>query len=164
MTLHSLHLSLLVNPRHGSRSPLDDALREPEVDFLLGGLGGVRAVADVSADVDSVVTSDRSRSRLARLGCAEQLAALNSGVVTLPDHGENRRGLHELDQTTEERLLLKVSVVSLEVGLRRLDELHGDELESLLLESGDDRTAEVSLDSVGLNHDEGSFLMAGHVG
>jgi hypothetical protein len=163
VTLHSLHLMLLVDPRHGGGSPLNEALREPKSDLLVGGLDGVRTVADVSTDVDAEVTSDSARGGLAGLGGAEELAALNRGVITLPDHSEDRGRLHELNQATEERLFLEVSIVSLEVSLRRLDELHGDEFETLLLESGDDGTAEVSLDTVGLHHDEGSILVSGHL-
>ena len=37
-------------------------------------------------------------------------------------------------------------------------ELHGDELEALGLEAGDDLANESSLDTIGLDHDEGSFL------
>ena len=38
-----------------------------------------------------------------------------------------------------------------------LHELHGDEFESLLLESLDDVADEEALDAVGLDHDEGSL-------
>ena len=41
-----------------------------------------------------------------------------------------------------------------------LHELHGDELESLLLEPLDDVAAEAALHAVGLDHDEGALVVA----
>lgn len=55
---------------------------------------------------------------------------------------------YSLNQTREERLALEVSVVLLEVVLGSVDELHGDELVSSLLESADDLADESSLDLV----------------
>jgi hypothetical protein len=158
----SLHLDLLINPGLSSRSPLDDALREPKSDFLVSGLNRVGTVADVATDVNAVVSTDGSGGGLAGLRGTEELSALNGGVVTLPDHSEDGRGLHELNETTEERLALQIGVVSLEVSLRWLDELHGDKLETLLLETRDDGSAEVSLDAVRLDHDESSILVGAH--
>lgn len=56
--------------------------------------------------------------------------------------------LYSLNETGEERLALEVSVVLLEVVLGSVDELHGDELVSSLLESADDLADESSLDLV----------------
>ena len=50
----------------------------------------------------------------------------------------------------------------LEKFLGSLHELHGDELESFVLEPFDDLSAETALDSVGLDHDEGSLVVSGH--
>ena len=47
----------------------------------------------------------------------------------------------------------------LKVGLAWSAELHGDEFESLGLESGDDGSDESSLDAVRLDHDESSFSL-----
>ena len=41
-----------------------------------------------------------------------------------------------------------------------LRELHGDELEPLLLEPLDDVAAEAALHAVGLDHDEGALVVA----
>ena len=45
-----------------------------------------------------------------------------------------------------------------------LHELHGDQLESLLLESLDDVANQVPVDAVGLDHDEGALIVGGHGG
>ena len=120
-------------------------------------------MADVAADIHAEVTSDGARGGVAGLGGSEQLSALSSSVLSLPNHGQDGGGLHELDQTAEERLGAEVGIVSLEVSLRGFDELHSDELETLLLESGNNGSAQVALNTVRLNHDERSLLLIGHV-
>lgn len=42
------------------------------------------------------------------------------------------------------------------------DHLHGNELEALVLETLDDLADESTLDTVGLDHDEGALLVVGH--
>ena len=118
---------------------------------------------DIAADVHGEITTDSSWGRLAGLGGTEQLASLDGSVGSLPDHGENWSGLHEVNETIEEWLALEISVVSLEVSLRWLDELHSEELESLLLKTLDDGSDEAALDSVGLNHDECLIFVADHL-
>lgn len=118
-------------------------------------------MADIAADVHAEVTSDSAGGGIAWLGGTKELSALSGGVGALPNHGKDGRGLHELDQTTEERLILKVSVMRLEVSLRGSDELHSDKLETFLLEARDDGTAQVALNTVRLNHDES--LLLGHI-
>ena len=46
----------------------------------------------------------------------------------------------------------------LEVSTSWLSKLHGDKLEAFSLEAGNDLTHDSSLDTIGLDHDEGSFL------
>ena len=43
-----------------------------------------------------------------------------------------------------------------------LHELHGHELESFVLESLDDLAADPAVDTVGLDHDEGSLSVSSH--
>ena len=50
----------------------------------------------------------------------------------------------------------------LQVVLGGLHELHGDELESFVLEPLDDLAADAAMDGVRLDHDEGSLGIAGH--
>ena len=52
----------------------------------------------------------------------------------------------------------------LEVCAAWLAELHADKLEAFLLEAGDDWADKSSLDAVGLDHDEGSFLGGSSLG
>ena len=69
---------------------------------------------------------------------------------------------HILDQSGEEALGGQISVVVLKKFLGSLHELHGHELESFVLKSLDDLSAEAALDSVRLDHDEGSLVVSGH--
>lgn len=90
----SERLEALEDPGSRVRVPLHDALREPESDLALSGLNSIRAVADVAAHILAEVAADGARSRVARAGSAEELAALRDGVAADPDHADHRaRGL-----------------------------------------------------------------------
>jgi len=126
---------LLVDPALGARGPLSETLGEPESDLIGSSFVGVGTVAQVSADVETVVTTDGARGGLRGASSSQELTALGEGVKTLEDHSNDGAGAHEGDKTSEEGLGLQVTVVLLPVLTRRLGQLHGNELESLLLES-----------------------------
>jgi len=66
------HLWLLVDPVELSRLPALDLLRlEPQSNFFLCALNAVRAVADIAADVDGIVTTDSAGGRGKRVGGTE---------------------------------------------------------------------------------------------
>lgn len=68
-TLHKKTLSLLIDPVKLSSLVADDiTLLEPESNLLLGVLDRVRAVADIAADIDGVVTTDGTGSGGQRVG------------------------------------------------------------------------------------------------
>ena len=154
--------SSLVDPGVGVVGPVAElSIREPEGDLLVGRLDGVGTVANVSADIDAVVTSDGAGLGVERLGGTEHLSAGEDDVGTLPDHAADGAGGGVLDETVEEALGGKISVVLLELLSAGLGKLHGDELEALGLEAGDDGTDEASLDTIGLDHDVGSLSLGG---
>ena len=64
---------------------------------------------------------------------------------------------HILDESSEEALGGQISVVVLEKFLGSLHELHGDELESFVLEPLDDLPDNAAVDAVRLDHDEGAL-------
>ena len=134
---------------------------EPEVDLVVGSLDGVGTVDDVATDIDAEVTADGAGLGVEGLGGTEHLAAGDDGVVALPDHSADGAGGGVVDETAEEALGGQIGVVLLEVGTSWGAHLHGDELEAFSLEAGDDRSNESSLDTIGLDHDEGSFLGGG---
>ena len=166
---------LLVDPVVGGLLPALELLRlEPESNLLLGRLDGVRAVADVAADVlrrthslarlnlktkwqaatpaprkgstyNGEVTTDGTRLGRKRVGGTEDDTAGLDGVAALPDHGADGAGGHVGDKTGEERLAGEVGVVGLEVLLGSGDELDSCELEATLLEALDDGADQAAL-------------------
>ena len=131
--------------------------------LLVGGLNGIRSVADVSTNINAEVSSDGSWGGAQWVGLSEHGSSLLDDILSLPNHGDNGSASHVLDKTWEEGLGAEVSVVLLEQLFAGLDELQGDQLVPSLLESLDDLSNESSLDTVWLDHDEGSLLVSGHL-
>lgn len=78
-----------------SRLPLQDLLRlEPQSDLLLSALDAVGTVADVSADIDGIVTTDGTWLRSERVGGTEDHTTGLAGITTFPDHSANWAGKH----------------------------------------------------------------------
>lgn len=130
---------------------------EPEGQLAGGGLGTVTAVADVAADVDGVVTTDGTGEGGGGVGLTEQGAAALDGTLTLPAHGADGARGEVLGQTVVEGLGGQVNVVLLGLLHGGDEQLHGHQLESLLLETGDDLTDQTTLDTVGLDRDKGTL-------
>lgn len=118
---------------------------------MVGGLDSVGTVADVASDLDGVVSSDGAGKRSLWVSFAKHHTAHLDDVQAFPNHGADWARVHVLDQTGEEWLGGQISVVLLEVFLAWHAELHGDELESSLLESLEDLSDKSSLDTVGLD-------------
>lgn len=157
-------LRLLVDPVLLSALPAENlALLEPQSDFLLGALNGVRAVADVTADINGVVTADGARGRGEGVGGTEKNTTGLDGITALPDHGADGTAVHVVDEASEEGLVLEVGIVLLEVLLAGGDELDGSKLVAAVLEAGDDGANESTLDAVGLDSNEG-LLGGRHAG
>ena len=76
-------------------------------------------------------------------------------TVELLYHGADRAASHVGDEATEESLAGEVSVVLLQVLHRGLHHLHGNQLEPLLLKARDNLANQATLDTIGLDHDEG---------
>jgi hypothetical protein len=110
-------------------------------------------MGNVSTNVNSIVSSDGTRSRLQRVGSTQDNSALLDNVFSFPDGSQNRSRSHVLKKTREKWLGLQVKVVLSEQFLSGLGELDGHQLESSLLESAKDRSNKSSLDSVGLIRD-----------
>lgn len=67
-----------------------------QLDFLLGILDRVGAVADISSNSEGVVTADGARERSKGVGGTEDGAASLDGIQTLPNSGDNRASAHVL--------------------------------------------------------------------
>lgn len=159
----ALTLWLLVDPVELSALVLVELLwLEPQSNLLFGTLDSVRAVADVAADIDSVVATDGTWGRCERVGSTEDHAAGFAGVTTFPNHGNDWTAEHVCDEAFEEWLVGQIFVVLLEVFLGGRNHLQGNELVSSLLEAADDVADESALDTIWLDSDEG--LLGRHSG
>lgn len=149
---------LFVNPLLVVLGVLNESLREPETNLTLSRLDGVRSVNDVVAHIATEISADGTGGRLQRLGGAHHLTSDGNDVVSLPHHGDDGRGAHETSEAGVETLALVLSVVLLKEGHGGNQHLQTHQLESLLLEAGNDLTNVSALDSVGLNSKESSLL------
>jgi len=154
-----------IDGKSSSCSFVDEAVRsgfpvdqlfglEPKGDLLLGRLLRVRAVNDVTAQVDAVITTDRAREGLLRVRLAHHHTSSLGGVLALPNHGNDGPRRDEIDEFVVKGLVFQVDVMLLDMLPGSLHELHGDELETSLFESLDDVADESALDAVRLDHDE----------
>ena len=144
----------LINPGVGVGSPCELLLSgEPEINFVVGGLNGVGSVADVSTDINAVVSSDGSWFGIEWLGGTEHFSSGKDGIITFPNHAADWSGGSVLNESVEEFLGGKISVVLLEFFLSWLGEFHGNELEPFGFKSRDDGTDESSLDTIWFDHD-----------
>jgi len=116
-------------------------------------------VADVAADIDGEVSADGTGLRLERVGGSEDLASGGDDLLALPSHGDDGSRGEVLNETVEERLGREVGVVTGGLLLGGPDHLETDELESLLLEAGDDLSDKRTLNTIGLDGDEGTLLV-----
>lgn len=125
-------------------------LLEPQGNLSVCTLDRVRTVGNVSANVNSIVSSDSSGSRLQGVGSTQDGSPLLDNVLSFPHSGQDGAGSHVLDETGEEGLGLQILIVLFEKVFRGSGELDGHQLESSLLESAKNGTNEVSLDSIRL--------------
>jgi len=142
--------------------PVDDLLgAEPEGDLAGGALGvGVGSVDDVAANIDSVVATDGPWGAEQGVGGTNEGTGSGNHSLSLPDHGDNGARGQEANQSIKEGLSLVLSIVALSDLLGGLDSLQGNELESLLLELGDDGTNQSTLHTIRLDSNESPF--SGH--
>jgi len=79
--------------------------------LLLGALNSIRAVDDVAANSEGIVTTDRANGGGEGVGGTKHDTAGLDGIKTLPDHGDDGARGHVLDQSREEGLALEISVI-----------------------------------------------------
>jgi len=155
--------SLLVDESVVGGGPVDQLFGfEPKSDFLLRGFLRVRAVDDITTQIQAKVTTDRTRQGSLRIGFSHHHSASFGGILAFPNHRHHGTRGHEVTKTLVEGLVLEINVVLLEMLFGSLHELHGDEFEAALLESLDDIADESTLNSIRLHHDESAFGVSGH--
>ena len=121
-------------------------------------------MANIAADIDAKVTPERSWVGVERFGGAEDFPACQHDVCTLPDHAADWARCGVVDQRWEEWFLGEVGIMLFKHRFAWLAKLHGDELESLLLELLDDASDEVPLHAIRLDHDVRSLFCWGGSG
>merc|ERR1719481_1869591 len=149
-------ISLLVDPDVLGWGPGVKLLGlEPERNFVIGRFNGVRPMTDVATNVNGVVSPDGSRKRGGRVCLTKHHASSFDSVQTLPNHSAHWSTGHIGHQTAEEALAGQVSIVLFQMFHRGRHQLHGHQLESLLLEPRDNFTDKSTLDAIRLDHNEG---------
>ena len=155
---------------------------EPQANFLFGRFEAIRTVDDVAANGNGIVETDGSRCRIERVGGSDHGTSLTDDVLSLPDHGNDRRLSvgHVVNKSGEEGFGRKVGVVLLGVSLNskmglmklmvekiiflcsaaylgRNEGLHGDKLVATTFEAGDDLADESTLDAIRLDGNESTL-------
>lgn len=107
------HRCLLIDLAAGVRLPGVEAFREPHSNFPLSRLNGIRAMADVAANINGEIATNGARGGVRRLGSAEHDTAGLNGSLTLPHDAAHGAGAHIIDKATEESLGRQIGVVIL---------------------------------------------------
>ena len=97
-------------------------------------------MADVTANIDTKVTTDGAREGGKRVSFTKDLAASLDGILAGEDEAHDGAAVHEGDEAGEEGLAGEVGVVLLEVLLGGGGELGSEELVAALLEASDNLT------------------------
>ena len=118
---------------------------------------------DVLADGQGEVTADGARGGLLyRVGATGKLAPCGDSGLALDDASNQRCGGDEVDELAEERLVLVLGVVLLGGLLVGDAQIHGDELQALALNAGDDLAHVAVLHAVRLDENECTFSHTAH--
>merc|ERR1719342_1568200 len=109
-------IDLLVDPVLLGGGPVAELLRlEPESNLVVGRLNGIRAVADVTSNMDCVVAPDGAGQGGSWVGLTKHDTTSLHCVQALPHHGADRAASHVGDKAAEESLAGEVGVVLLQV-------------------------------------------------
>lgn len=137
--------------------PFKDVGAEPKLDLFVGVFDGVRAVTDVSASDDAVISSDGSWVGGQGIGGSEDETTGSDDTDTFPDHADDGAWKHVVDEGGEEGSFLEVSIVLFKEFLGGLNHLKGSEVVSSFFEASDDFADKSSLDAIRFDHDVASF-------
>jgi len=122
-----------------------------------GGFRGVGAVNEVEGVAQTEVAADGAGLGLAGLCGAHHLAGDGDGVLAGDGEDDYGGAGHELNQAGIKRLAFVRFVVRLGEAWGNARQLHANDLEAALFETGDDLPNKVSLNGIGLQDEESSF-------
>mmetsp|Transcript_36709 Transcript_36709/g.104435 ORF Transcript_36709/g.104435 Transcript_36709/m.104435 type:complete len:214 (-) Transcript_36709:38-679(-) len=126
---------------------------------MLGRFGRIGSMANVSSQVNGVITSNRSRLRCQGLCLSQHLSALLNDILSFPAHADNGTRREEFSQTAEKGLFGQVRVVSLRHFLGRPNHLEPYQLVPTLFKTGNNVSDQAPLDTIGFDSQEGTFLV-----
>jgi len=127
---------------------------EPKINLLLCVLDTVGTVADVAADINGVVTTDRARSRDEGIGSTENGAAGFNDFAALPDHCDDRSAQHVGNESRKEGLIGEIGIMFLKVYSVRRNHLDCNELKAALFKARDDWAYEPTLNTIRFDGNE----------
>mmetsp|Transcript_23035 Transcript_23035/g.33724 ORF Transcript_23035/g.33724 Transcript_23035/m.33724 type:complete len:202 (-) Transcript_23035:18-623(-) len=116
-------------------------------------------MTDITSKINGEISSDRAGFGSQGLGLSKHLASLFDNIHTLPAHAYDGSGGEEIDESTEEFLGAQISVVLRGHFLGGGHHLESHELVSALFETSDDVSDESTLNSIGLDGEEGTLLV-----
>mmetsp|Transcript_36881 Transcript_36881/g.76708 ORF Transcript_36881/g.76708 Transcript_36881/m.76708 type:complete len:255 (+) Transcript_36881:121-885(+) len=149
----------LVNPGINRFGPVVHSFRKPHFQFMLGSFWRVTAMANVASKIDRVIPADGTRGRCQWLCLTQHGTSLLDDIFSFPTHANNGAGTKELGQTFEETLFGEIRIVLLGHGFGGPDHFEADQLVSPLFKSGNNITNQSALDTIGLDSEEGAFLV-----
>src|SRR5882757_10792551 len=130
--------------------------RKPELDFAGRRLGRIRPVHEVVLGDECQVTTDRAgRGLLDGIGATCDLAKRGNGARALHDGRHDGPRRDELQQRSEERLVLVLGVVPAGKVVADLLEFEGRDRQALAFDTTEDLPDQSPLDAVGLDQNEG---------
>lgn len=149
----------------GARAVLWDCGHLPEYiarlkeapDFLGGGSGAIRGVADVEHFVPTEVATNSALGGLRGVGGAEEVADAVDGAFTAEDEDDHGARAHEADDVGKEGEFGEVGVMLAQKGVGQTEHFAGNDVKASAFKAVDDLSGQVLVEGIGLEDDEGLF-------
>jgi len=120
-------------------------------DFESGGFGCVGAVGAIVANAGAEVVADGAGRGFLGVGGAHGVAPLEDGAFSFQDYGEDFAGAHKVGEFGEEGALAMDRVETAGFFLGEPHGFDGDDLETSIVNAGENLTVLAATDSIGLD-------------
>jgi hypothetical protein len=150
---------LFVNRRVDRLGPVVDSFRKPHCELVRSGVGRVTAVANVTAEINGVVTTDASRQRVQWLCLSQHLTSLLDDILALPAHANDGTRAEKLDETGKKALLAEIGVVFSSHFFSGPYHFQAHQLVATLFETRDNVANDSTLNAIGLDGQKCPFLI-----
>ncbi len=114
-------------------------------------------MCNVLALVVREITADGAFSGFSRIGGSDKGTKIGHGILFFQHHGYARSTRHESDQFAKKWAFMVNSIEAFGFGARELYLAEGPDVETSLLDSGEDFTGQVLADTVWLENGESTF-------